>query len=143
MSEKPYSPPYTVTDAIIHLIAEISEQVGVVTIKKETGINPQLRRENRIRTIHSSLAIENNSLSLEQITDIINGKRVLGAPNEIHEVKNAYEAYNLLLTLDPFNLNDMLTAHKVLMAELTNEAGRFRSGGVGVFAESGNVVGNR
>ena len=135
MKEKQYVPPYTVTDEIIHLIAEISELVGVVTVKSGAAADPQLRRENRIRSIHSSLAIENNSLTLTQVTDIINGKRVLGAPDEIREVKNAYEAYNLLLTFDPFSLKAILSAHKVLMAGLTEEAGRFRSGGVGVFAE--------
>jgi Fic family protein len=134
MSEKPYVPPYRVTDAIIHLVAEISELVGVVTVKGETALNPHLRRANQIRTIHSSLAIENNSLSLEQMTDIINGKRVLGSPKEIREVKNAFDAYSLMLTFDPFNIEDLLKSHRILMAELTNEAGRFRFGGVGVFA---------
>ena len=139
MAEKPYEPPYSITDEIIHLVAEISEQVGAVTIKNETAASPRLHRERQIRSIHSSLAIENNSLSLEQVTDIINGKRVLGAPNEIREVKNAYEAYNLLLTFDPFNIEDMLNAHRILMADLTKEAGRFRSGGVGIFAGRGLV----
>ena len=129
-----YAPPYSVTDTIIHLVAEISEQAGVITIKNETTASPKLRRENQIRSIHSSLAIENNTLSLEQVTDIINGKRVLGAPNEIREVKNAYEAYNILFTLDPLNPKDMLKAHKVLMAGLTEETGSFRLGGVGIFA---------
>ena len=134
MPDKPYVPPYKVSDTIIGLVSEISELVGAVTIKGETSANPQLRRDNQIRSIHSSLAIENNSLSLEQVTDVINGKRILGVPNEIREVKNAYEAYNLLLTLDPFSIEDMLKAHKILMAGLTKEAGFFRSGGVGVFA---------
>lgn len=73
-------------------------------------------------------------MSLNQVTDIINGKRILGAPDEIREVKNAFEAYNKLLELNPYSVNDMLFAHKVLMNELTKEAGTFRSGGVGVFA---------
>ena len=98
--DNPYVPPYSVNDTIIHLVAEISEQIGAITVKNETAASPQLRRANQIRSIHSSLAIENNTLSLEQVTDIINGKRVLGAPNEIREVKNAYEAYKLLLTLN-------------------------------------------
>ena len=135
MPEKSYAPPYSITDTIIYLVAEICEKVGAITIKSETPINPQLRRKNQIRSIHSSLAIENNTLSLEQVTDVINGKRVLGPPSEIREVKNAYEAYNLLLTFDPFDIEDMLTAHKVLMADLTKEAGRFRSRGVGIFAD--------
>jgi len=134
MPEKSYVPPYSITDAIIHLIAEISEQVGIVTIKSENAVNPHLRRDNQVKTIHSSLAIENNSLSLEQVTDVINGKRILGALNEIREVKNTYEAYNLLLSFDPLDIDDLLKAHKILMLDLTNESGRFRSGGVGVFA---------
>ena len=129
-----YAPPYKITDTIVHLIAEISEKIGVTAVKSETSLNPKLRRENQIRSIHSSLVIENNTLSLGQVTDIINGKRVLGAADEIREVKNAYEAYNLLLTLDPLNINDLLTAHKILMADLIKEAGRFRSGGIGIFA---------
>jgi len=132
--EKPYVPPYSITDAIIHLVAEISEQVGVVTVKNGSVINPHLRRDNQIRTIHSSLAIENNTLSLEQMTDVINGKRVLGAPKEICEVKNAYEAYNLLPSFDPCSIDDLLKAHKILIQKLSNESGRFRSGGVGIFA---------
>ena len=134
MPEKPYIPPFKVTDIIVHLIAEIGEQAGVITIRNENVLNPQLRRENQIRSIHSSLAIENNSLSLEQVTDLINGKRVLGPQKEIREVKNAYEAYNLLLTFDPFSIDDMLKAHKILMSGLAEEAGIFRSGGVGIFA---------
>ncbi len=134
MAEKSYIPPYQITDQIIHLVADISEQVGVISTKNGTAVSPQLRRENQIKSIHSSLSIENNSLSLEQVTDVINGKRVLGPPNEIREVKNAYEAYNLLLSFDPFSIEDMLKAHKILMMDLTKEAGRFRSGGVGIFS---------
>ncbi len=97
-------------------------------------LNLHLRRENRIRTIHSSLAIEQNSLSLEQVTAIIEGKRVLGNPNEIKEVQNAYDAYELLLTLNPLSINDLLKAHQLMMNGLVKENGKFRSGGVGVFA---------
>ena len=100
---------------------------------QEEAISPHLRRENRIRTIHSSLAIEHNSLSLEQVTAILDGKRVLGNPNEIKEVQNAYEAYELLLRLNPASVDDLLKAHKLMMNGLMPENGRFRSGGVGVF----------
>ncbi len=100
---------------------------------QEGTISPHLRRENRIRTIHSSLAIEHNSLSLEQVTAILDGKRVLGNPNEIKEVQNAYEAYELLLRLNPASVDDLLKAHKLMMNGLVSENGRFRSGGVGVF----------
>jgi len=86
------------TDRITSLIAEISEQVGRITVLQGDSIGPHLRRENRIRTIHSSLAIEHNSLSLEQVTAILDGKRVLGNPNEIREVQNAYAAYEFMLS---------------------------------------------
>ena len=126
-------PPFHVTDKMILLIAEISEQVGRMAVQQERTINPHLRRENRIRTIHSSLAIEHNSLSLEQVTAILDGKRVLGNPNEIKEVQNAYEAYGLMLGLNPLSVDDLLKAHKLMMNGLVLENGRFRSGGVGVF----------
>ncbi|MEG0806619.1 MAG: Fic family protein [Lachnospiraceae bacterium] len=134
MSEKGYIPPYTISDKTVNLISAITEIITKITINDNMSNNPRLRRDNRIRTIHASLAIENNSLSLNQVTDIINGKRILGAPDEICEVKNAFEAYNKLLDLNPYSVKDMLLAHKVLMNELTKEAGTFRSGGVGVFA---------
>lgn len=134
MSEKGYIPPYTITDKTVNLISSITEIITKISINDHMSHNPRLRRDNRIRTIHASLAIENNSLSLDQVTDIINGKRILGAPDEICEVKNAFEAYNKLLEMNPYSIKDMLLAHKVLMNELTKEAGTFRSGGVGVFA---------
>jgi Fic family protein len=92
-----YVPPFTVSAEIIRLIGEISEQVGSIMTRLGDNVpSPQLRKKNQIKTIHSSLAIENNTLSLKQITDIIDGKRVLGAPDEIQEVKNAIEAYHLM-----------------------------------------------
>lgn len=134
MSEKGYVPPYTITDKTVNLVSAITEIITKITINDEMSNNPRLRRDNRIRTIHASLAMENNFLSLEQVTDIINGKRILGAPDEICEVKNAFEAYNRLLEMSPYSIKDMFQAHKLLMNELTKEAGTFRSGGVGVFA---------
>lgn len=128
-----YKPPFHMTDKMISLIAEISEQVGRITVLQEGTISPHLRRENRIRTIHSSLAIEHNSLSLEQVTAILDGKRILGKPNEIKEVQNAYEAYELMLRLDPASVDDLLKARKLMMNGLVLENGKFRSGGVGVF----------
>lgn len=121
------------TDRTVTLLAEISEQVGRITVLQEGTISPHLRRENRIRTIHSSLAIEHNSLSLDQVTAILDGKRVLGNPNEIKEVQNAYEAYEMMLRLNSNSVEDLLTAHKLMMQGLVHENGKFRSGGVGVF----------
>lgn len=131
MSE--YKPPFHMTDRTVTLLAEISEQVGRITVLQEGNMSLHLRRENRIRTIHSSLAIEHNSLSLDQVTAILDGKRVLGNPNEIKEVQNAYQAYEMMLRLNPNSVEDLLTAHKLMMQGLVPENGKFRSGGVGVF----------
>jgi len=133
MHEK-YVPPYTVNDNIVNLISVISEMIGKISVNKKMNSNPKLRRDNRIKTIYASLAIENNSLSIDQVTDIINGKRILGPPNEIQEVKNAYEAYEMMLTFNPYSYKDLLKAHGILMHDLIKEAGKYRSGGVGVFA---------
>lgn len=128
-----YKPPFHMTGWITALITEIGEQVGRLTVSQAGSFSLHLRREKRIRTIHSSLAIEHNSLSLSQVTAIINGKRILGNPNEIKEVQNAYDAYELMLELDPSSVEDLLKAHKLMMNGLIPENGRFRSGGVGVF----------
>lgn len=128
-----YQPPFHMTDKITNLIAAISEQLGQIKVLSKGNLTPYLRKENRIRTIHSSLAIEHNSLSIEQVTAIIDGKRILGNPVEIKEVKNAYTTYEMMLTLDPFSVDDLLKAHEAMMKELISENGRFRSGGVGVF----------
>ncbi len=100
----------------------------------------KLRKENRIKSIHSSLAIENNSLTEKQVTDIINGKRVLGDPKEIREVKNAYDTYEEILTLDPYRQKDFLKVHRLLTAGIVNEAGKYRSRDIGILDEIGNVV---
>ena len=129
-----YKPPYETTEDITYLVAEICELIGSINVLHGDSINPHLRRENRIRTIHSSLAIENNTLTLDQVTDIINGKRVLGNPNEIKEVKNAYAAYELMLQLDPESVEDLLRAHKLMMSGLVDDNGKFRSEAVGIYA---------
>ena len=133
-----YAPPFVITSKSINLIAEISEKIGILTALSENPLHVELRKENRIKTIHSSLAIENNSLSIEQITAIIEGKRVLGAPNEIQEVKNAVQAYELLLDLNPYKEEDLLRAHRLMMSDLVDRNGKYRKDGVGIF--DGNDV---
>ena len=128
-----YKPPFHLTEKMITLIADISEQVGRITLMEGGSVKAHLRRENRIKTIHSSLAIEHNSLSLDQVTAIVDGKRVLGNPNEIKEVQNAYQAYELILTLNPDSVDDLLRAHRLMMKDLVPENGVFRSKGVGIF----------
>jgi len=128
-----YKPPFKITSKIIELISNISEKIGEITSIQNSSYHIQLRKENRIKTIHSSLAIENNSLSLEQITAIIDGKRILGNPNEIKEVKNSVQAYDLLLSLNPYSEKDLLKAHKLMMQDLVDRNGKYRTDGVGIF----------
>ena len=128
-----YKPPFEITSKIIELISNISEKIGEINSLQDSPHNILLRKENRIKTIHSSLAIENNSLSLEQITAIVDGKRVLGNPNEIKEVKNSVQAYDLLLSLNPYDEKDLLKAHKLMMQDLVERNGKYRTDGVGVF----------
>ena len=128
-----YKPPFEITSKIIELISNISEKIGEINYIHDNPYHIKLRKENRIRTIHSSLAIENNSLSLKQITAIIDGKHVLGNPNEIKEVKNSIQAYDLLLSLNPYNEKDLLKAHKLMMQDLVEINGKYRTDGVGIF----------
>ena len=130
-----YSPPFRMTDEITGLVIEIGELVGAVSVDAGLSPDPRLRRETRIRTIYSSLAIEQNTLSLDQVTDVIDGKRVLGPPKDIREVKNAYEAYERMELFDPCSMDDLLAVHRLMMQDLVSEAGRFRAGNVGVFRE--------
>lgn len=137
--EKAYIPPYAVTPAVTARVSEISEILGGLAALATVGLKPRLRRENRIKTIHASLAIENNTLTLEQVTAVVDGKRVLGPPREILEVKNALAAYEAMERWSSDSLDDLLAAHALLMKGLTEEAGMFRKGGVGVVS-GGRVV---
>ena len=134
-----YEPPFKITSKAINLISQISEKIGEISALENTERTVQLRKKNRIKTIHSSLAIENNSLTIEQITAIIEGKRVFGPPNEIQEVKNAVQAYELLLNLNPYKQNDLLKAHQLMMNDLVKHSGKYRKGGVGIFDGKGVV----
>lgn len=128
-----YRPPYTINSAILRLVGEIGEWIGRYSVAADASLSPRLRRSNRIRTIHASLAIENNTLTLEQVTAVLEGKRVLGLPREIQEVRNAFAAYENIDRWVSFSRNDLLEAHGILMAGLVDRPGEFRSGGVGVF----------
>jgi Fic family protein len=125
------NPPFTITPRILALVADIAvatERIGV----QAKRMNPNLRRGNRIRTIQASLAIEQNTLTLEQVTALLEGKRVLGAPREIQEVRNAFAAYEALQGWDPAQERDLLVAHGILMQGLVDRAGKYRVGGVGI-----------
>ena len=133
-------PPFEITNEILDAITEIAELVGKVSATQGLSTNPALRRSNRIRTIYSSLAIEQNTLSLEQVTAVINGKQVLAPLKDIAEVKNAYEIYEMMDTMNPYSVEDLLNAHGVMTRGLVNESGSFRSGPVGVVDKAGNVL---
>jgi Fic family protein len=134
-----YMPPYRITPGILHSIEQIGEALGKLRVYTDSAIVPLLRRSNRIKTIQASLEIEGNTLSLEQVTAILDGKRVLGLPREIQEVRNAFAAYEKLSDWTAHSHTDLLTAHGLLMAGLVDETGRFRSGGVGI-RRGGEVV---
>lgn len=129
-----YKPPFTVSPKAISMVAQISGQIERYAIKMEQGDTLRLRKANRIKTIHSSLAIEGNKLSEGEVRSILEGKTVIAPPKEILEVRNAIKTYELYPELNPFSVRDLLRAHGVMMAGLVDEAGMFRTGGVGVFA---------
>ena len=140
MSKQPsYIPPFTVSADAINLIAEISAQIERYAIRLEQEDGLRLRKANRIKTIHSSLAIEGNMLSEDEVRDIVDGKNVVAPIRQIQEVKNAIKTYELYPTLDAFNEKDLLKAHGVMMQALVDDAGHYRKGGVGVFGEKGLV----
>lgn len=129
-----YIPPYTISNKMLELVASISEKVGKISTYKELKKEPHLRRNNRIKSIHASLKIEANSLSLSEVRDVINGHFVLGNQKEIQEVKNAYEAYEKIKTVNPFSILDLKKLHGIMTDKIIEEAGIFRKGEEGVFS---------
>lgn len=137
--EQMYTPPFTVSAKAINLIAEISAQIERYSIRMEQSDSLRLRKVNRVKTVHSSLAIEGNSLSEGDVTAILEGKTVIAPQRQILEVKNALKTYELYSTLDPFSIKDLLKAHYTMMCGLIDEAGIFRKRGVGVF-DGANII---
>ena len=128
-----YKPPFTITNEILAYVSSISEKLGRITANNSLNARPQLRKNNRIQSIHSSLKIEANSLSLGQVRDVINGKMVLGEKKEIQEVKNAYAAYERLSEIDPYCIDTLKQFHGIMTKFLVEESGDFRTGEEGVF----------
>lgn len=133
------NPPFDITQSMLTDAAEISEIVGRLSTGKLSS-SPVLRRTNRIRTIQGTLAIEQNTLSIEQVTAVLNGKHVIAPPRDIAEVRNAYTVYETLDELDPYSVDSLLAAHGAMMHGLIDEAGLFRSGSVGVADQNGNIL---
>lgn len=126
-------PPYTITEKAADYLAKIVETITRLEFGTGFKRDITLHRENRLRTIHSSLAIEGNSLTLSEVTAVIEGRVVAGKQTEIKEVRNAYEAYDRIMNFDPFSVTDFLKAHKLMTQGLVEESGKFRTGDVGVF----------
>lgn len=133
-------PPFEINERIMADVIEIAELVGRVSVTDKISMNPTLRRTNRIQTIYSSLAIEQNTLDIEQVTAVLSGKRVIAPPKDIAEVQNAYEIYDNMDKLNPYSIDDLLKAHSVMERGLINEAGEFRSRPVGVADSEGNIL---
>ena len=132
-------PPFTITANMLKLSSEIAETVGKLSGTRLSA-SPLLRRVNRIRTIQGTLAVEQNSMSIEQVTALLEGRHVLAPPSEITEVLNAYAVYNALEKLDPYSVDSLLDAHAAMMRSLIDEAGEFRSRSVGVADQNGNIL---
>jgi Fic family protein len=129
-------PSYSLTTGILKLVSEVSHKIGEVNASFLTKQSPELRKRNRIRTIQASLAIEGNTLSIDQVTAIIENKRVLGPAKDIKEVSNAFEAYNQINKFSPFSEKSFLAAHGILMEGLIKNAGKYRNTGVGIIKGS-------
>lgn len=125
-------PPYKLTSEILQLVSEVSHKIGEVNASFLTKQSPELRKRNRVKTIHASLAVEGNTLSIDQITALIDNKRVLGPAKDIKEVSNAIEVYQHLNKFNPFSEKSFLSAHKILMKGLIKHAGQYRNSGVGI-----------
>lgn len=128
-----YKPPFTITNEILAYVSSISEKIGRISAISNLESKPHLRRNNRIKSIHSSLKIEANSLSLGQVRDVINGKMVLGEQKEIQEVKNAYAAYERFSEIQPFSIKSLKRFHGIMTKYVVEESGDFRRGEEGVF----------
>jgi len=127
-----YIPPFNITPKVLNLVSLISEIIGKLEVLAPTAITPTLRKANKIKTITGTLAIEGNTLGIEKVTAILEGKRVMGSMREIAEVNGAIKVYDKLSTFDYKKLDDLLISHKMLMEEILNNAGNFRSSNVGV-----------
>ena len=132
------NPPYQITPEILKLITSVSEKIGQINAKFLDKPSPKLRKENRIKTIHSSLSIEGNTLTEEQITALIENKRIIGPEKDVNEVLNAIQVYNQLGGVNPNNVKSFLSAHEILMKGLVPDNGKFRNKGVGIMA--GNKI---
>lgn len=135
-----YQPLYTITNQILANVSSISEKIGNISATHNLESKTHLRRNNRIRSIHSSLKIEANSLSLGQVRDVINGKIVLGKQKEIQEVKNAFDAYERIKEIDPYDIEELKKSHGIMTKYVVDISGEFRNSDEGVFDDRGRCI---
>ncbi len=135
-----YQPLYTIANQILAYVSSISEKIGNISATHNLESKPHLRRNNRIRSIHSSLKIEANSLSLGQVRDVINGKIVLGKQKEIQEVKNAFDAYERIKEIDPYDIEELKKSHGIMTKYVVDISGEFRNSDEGIFDDRGRCI---
>ena len=140
MSSEKYIPSYKVSEVAVNLIAEISAAVERFDIEISGVKGVRLRKTNRIKTIHGSTAIEGNTLTEDQVTAVLEGKKVIAPQREIDEILCAAAAYEAIESIDPCKVKDLLKVHKLMMGGLVETAGAFRTGQVGVIDGAGNVI---
>jgi len=136
----PYKPPFELTEEMIDLVSKIMENLGYLNSINELEKFPRLRRVSRLKSVQSSLAIENNTLTLEEISDVIDGRKVLGKQEDIQAAKNAFAAYKMISSIDAYDISSLLKVHRIMMSGLIADAGSFRSKGVGIFDSANNLV---
>lgn len=135
-----YIPPFEISNKMLQKVSDIMEKIGKLDSFSNLDKTPYLRKQTKINSVHSSVAIENNPLSLEQVKDIIGGKLVIGEQKDIQEVKNAYKAYEMLKDINPYSINDLKKVHGVMTFLVEEVSGEFRTTSEGVFDENGNCI---
>lgn len=135
-----YTPPFEISNEMLQKVSDIMEKIGKLDSYSNLDKTPYLRKQTKINSIHSSVAIENNPLSLEQVKDVINGKLVVGEQKDIQEVKNAYKTYEMLKDINPYSIDDLKKVHGVMTFLVEDVSGEFRTTPEGVFDENGNCI---
>ena len=135
-----YIPPFDISNEMLKKVSDIMEKIGKLDSFTNLDKTPYLRKQTKINSVHSSVAIENNPLSLEQVKDVINGKLVIGEQKDIQEVKNAYKAYEMLKDINPYSIEDLKKVHGVMTFLVEEVSGEFRTSSEGVFDDNGNCI---
>ena len=135
-----YIPPFEISNEMLKKVSDIMEKIGKLDSFTNLDKTPYLRKQTKIKSVHSSVAIENNPLSLEQVKDVINGKLVIGEQKDIQEVKNAYKAYEMLKDINPYSIDDLKKVHGVMTFLVEEVSGEFRTSSEGVFDDNGNCI---